>query len=105
MRNLFFLCLLAFSLPHTGHSQSNTINKLPNGVVVHQAQGVEGVVETEKNDTLNIRTMQDWNLAECMDALPHLEMKLNEAAGSDRTYYLREKELLLNRIDQLKSTR
>lgn len=104
MKKLILFGLSVCTMHTLGHSQSNT-TQLPNGVIVHQAQGVEGVIEQTKTEPVKVRTMQDWSLAECIDALPYLEMKLNEATDKDREYYLNEKELLLKRIDQLKSTR
>lgn len=104
MKKLILFGLCVCSLPALCHSQSNT-TQLPNGVIVHQAQGVEGVVEQTKAEPSKVRTMQDWSLAECIDALSFLEMKLNEATGKNQEYYLNEKELLLKRINQLKTTR
>jgi hypothetical protein len=91
-------------LPVLCRAQSNT-TQLPNGVIVHQAHGVEGVVEPVKNEPVKIRTFQDWTIPECIDALPFLEIKLNEALPTDRERYLHEKELLVNRINELKSSR
>jgi hypothetical protein len=91
-------------LPALCQAQSNT-TQLPNGVVVHQAQGVESITAPVKNQPVKIRSVEDWTLSECMDALPFLEIKLNEALPTDRERYLHEKELLVKRINELKSSR
>ncbi len=95
------LCICASSI--YGHSQSTT-NQLPNGVVVHSAQGVEGTVSTGSTEHVKVRTIQDWTLAECIDALPFVMMKLNEASESDRERYLIEKTKIDQRIVELKSS-
>lgn len=91
-------------LPVLCQAQSNT-TQLPNGVVVHQAQGVESAADPIVNQPVKTRTIQDWTLPECIDALPFLEIKLNEALPTDRERYLHEKELLVKRINELKSSR
>lgn len=103
MKKLILFGLSVCAMHTLGHSQSNT-TQLPNGVIVHQAQGVEGIVEQTKTEPVKVRTMQDWNLPECIDALAHVEMKLNEAALTDREYYLNEKALIQKRINELKSS-
>lgn len=91
-------------LPALCHAQSNA-TQLPNGVVVHQAQGVENTTVPVKNEPVKIRTIQDWNLSECMDALAHTEMKLKDASDVDRERYLNGKALIVKRISELKSIR
>ncbi len=44
MRKLVSLCLGIYFIPVIGHSQTNS-TQLPNGVIVHQSQGVEGIPE------------------------------------------------------------
>lgn len=104
MRKIILLGLYASLIPLAGHSQTNT-TQLPNGVVVHQAQGVEGSPEVKKQETVRVRTLQDWTLPECIDGLVHTEMKLNEASGADRERYLIEKNRLVQRINELKSVK
>lgn len=103
MRKIILLGLYAPFLPLAGHSQTITI-QLPNGVIIHQAQGVEETPETKKEEPVHVRTMLDWSLPECIDALAHTEMKLNEAAETDRERYLIEKAKLVQRINELKGT-
>ena len=95
------LCLGICVVPFTGSSQTNT-TQLPNGVVVHQAQGVEGLTE-KKSEQPIVRTMETWTLAECIDALPYLEIKLSEATNEeDKQRYQTQKVALEKRIAELK---
>ena len=103
MKKIVILGLYASIVPLAGHSQTST-TQLPNGVIVHQAQGVEGTPETKKEEPVRISTMLDWSLPECIDALAHTEMKLNEAVESDRERYLIEKARLVQRINELKAS-
>lgn len=96
--------IVVCALPALCHSQSST-TQLPNGVIVHQAQGVERVNEPVKNEAVKVRTIADWTLSECMDALAHTEMKLKDASDVDRERYLNGKALIVQRINELKSTR
>lgn len=101
MRKMISLCLGICIVPFTGSSQTNT-TQLPNGVVVHQAEGVEGTPE-KKSDQPVIRTMETWTLAECMDMLPYLESKISTATEEDKQRYLAQKVALDKRIAELKS--
>ncbi|WP_300665901.1 hypothetical protein [Fluviicola sp.] len=103
MRRLIFIGLFVCASHTLGHSQTNT-TQLPNGVVVHQAQGVEGAQKPKVIEQVPVRTMQDWTLPECIDALTYVEMKLNEAASSQREYYLNEKTRITQRINELKGS-
>nr|WP_294858140.1 hypothetical protein [uncultured Fluviicola sp.] len=103
MKKLILFGLYACVSPALCHSQSNT-TQLPNGVIVHQAQGVEKITEPKKEEPVRIRTIQDWNLPECMDALAHVEMKLSHTTLTDREYYLNEKALITKRMNELKSS-
>lgn len=103
MRRLIFIGLFVCASQTLCHSQSNT-TQLTNGVVVHQAQGVEGTPEAKPVEQVRVRTIQDWNLPECIEALTYVEMKLNEAAPSQREYYLNEKARITQRINELKGS-
>lgn len=103
MRRLIFIGLFVCASHTLGHSQTNT-TQLPNGVVVHQAQGVEGAQKPKVIEQVPVRTIQDWTLPECIDALAYVEMKLNEAAPSEQAYYLDEKTKITQRITQLKGS-
>jgi len=104
MKKLILFGLSVCAVHTLSHSQINT-TQLSNGVVVHQAQGVEGTTESKKQQPLRVRTLQDWTLPECIDALVHTEMKLNEASEQDRERYLTEKARIVQRINELKSVK
>lgn len=101
MRKFFTLTFVAFLVPLTGSSQTTT-ETLPNGVLVHQANGVANT-PVQSLEIPKMRTMEDWSLAECVDALRAVEIKLNEASDEDRPYYEGEKEKLVARIALLKN--
>lgn len=103
MKRILLFGLFVYALHTSGHSQSNT-TQLPNGVIVHQAQGVEGIVEPVKNEPVKPRTIQDWSLAECIDALAFVTIKLNESPDADRARYLDTKAQIEQRMNELKST-
>ncbi|TSJ45611.1 hypothetical protein [Fluviicola chungangensis] len=102
MKKIILFGLSVCAIHTFGHSQTNT-TQLPNGVVVHQAQGVEGTPQATKQEPMHVRTLQDWTLPECIDALAHTEMKLNEASEQERARYLSEKGRIVQRINELKS--
>ncbi|MNE38833.1 hypothetical protein D3C87_02940 [compost metagenome] len=103
MRKPIFLGLFVCASHTLCHSQSNT-TQLPNGVIVHQAQGVEKTPESKTIEPVRVRTIQDWNLPECIEALSHVSIKLNEAAPSEREYYLNEQARITQRINELKGS-
>ncbi|WP_343634478.1 hypothetical protein [Fluviicola sp.] len=102
MRKIILLGLYASFVSLAGHSQTNT-TQLPNGVIVHQAQGVEKTPEAKNEKQVHVRTLQDLTLPECIDALADTEMKLNEASEADRERYLAEKARIVQRINELKA--
>lgn len=83
-----------------GFSQSTTTQS--NGVVVHQAQGVE-TPKVNPSTGSTPRSIEQWSLAECIDALSFLEMKLEEAyTAEDKEKYTVQRDQLLLRINELK---
>ncbi len=103
MRKIILSGLYVLFVSLTGHSQTTTVH-LSNGVVVHSAQGVEETPENKQEVPVRVRTFLDWTLPECIDALVHTEMKLNESTGQDRERYELEKTRLVQRIKALKTT-
>ena len=103
MKRLILFGLSVCAVHISSHSQSNP-TQLPNGVIVHQAQGVEGVVEPTKNEPAKPRSVQEWSLAECIDALSFVMIKLNESSDADRERYLETKAQIEQRINELKPT-
>lgn len=74
-----------------------------NGVVVHEALGIEGKVEVAPPSVTVVRTINDWSLAECIDAVQVLEMKKAEAPVEQRVIYDNQLSLINERIHALKS--
>lgn len=72
-----------------------------NGVVVNEAIGVEGKVLPLTNNQSIKRSINDWNLAECIDALHFLELKINEVSAEESNAYVDQVELIRARIKQL----
>lgn len=82
-----------------GYSQTSTT--LSNGVIVHEAQGVEGS-QKQSEKVSNVRTINDWSLAECIDAEPYFYNKLTTAASEeDKQYYGSQIEMLRKRKAEL----
>lgn len=101
MRKFLTITFVSFLVPLSGSSQTTTKTQ-PNGVVVHLASGVENT-PVQSPESPKVRTMDDWSLAECIDALHALDIKLNEASDEDRSYYEGEREKLVARITLLKN--
>lgn len=103
MKKSILVCLVVWSLPVIGHSQTNS-TQLPNGVVVHESVGVEGVVVKSENQ-VTTRSVDDWNLAECIDAMRFIDLKLAESDDTEKEKYRSAKLLLQKRIDFLTTTK
>ncbi len=92
-------CALSISASAQNASQTTQ----PNGVVVHESIGVEGKVEQTTPVTI-VRTIDDWSLAECIDAMTFVDIKLIEASDEDKPRYLEQKAVIQKRIDSLNPT-
>ncbi len=79
-------------------------------VIIIQAQGVPNPTYTKIVTNPN-RTISDWNLAECYDALRMIEEKINHISKEDENYtatikfYVEEKIKIQQQIDLLKTTK
>ncbi len=87
-----------------GYTQTPTTQA--NGVIVHQAQGVETPSKSNSSQT-TVRTILDWSLAECIDAEPYFYGKLqNAVTEEDKKYYSEQIAILQKRKAELtKSTK
>ncbi len=56
----------------------------PNGVVVHTAEGVVSTTPITEDVTRQPRSLADWNLAECIDAIPRIEDKIYLLGDSEQ---------------------
>lgn len=96
------VCLMTIAGSAPLMAQQTEVKTLANGVQVHQAKGNEErlpeVVAPE------VRTINDWNLSECIDALTAIDGKIAMVVDPVRLAKLTEyraevnarKELLLN---------
>lgn len=76
-----FLCLTTASFgQNTG--QTKQVKTQSNGVVVHESAGNEGVYVASEPKVV-VRTIQDWTLPECIDALNVIQEKLIMLEGSE----------------------
>ena len=80
--------LLAFAvLPCIFYAQQEQrqVSTQANGVIVNEAAGNEGFVQPAVQNTVQeqkIRTIDDWNLAECIEALDEIAVKTSMLSTS-----------------------
>jgi len=99
MKTSYFIYPLFF-LPFFSFSQTTTAE---NGVVVHSATGT-GSYEMPAIPLTTVRTLEDWTLPECIDAISEIEDKiyvLNSDDAERRAYYISEKTRIEERRDFL----
>jgi len=101
--------LLVFAvLPGIFYAQQEQrqVSTQPNGVIVHESAGNEGFIQPEQQQGQKVRTISDWNLAECIDAIRAIDEKLlyltDSAADQQRgAGYLAYKQQVTERKDYL----
>jgi hypothetical protein len=85
-------------------SYSQTSVTQPNGVIVHQAQGVEAPLKSDPSQPI-VKTINEWSLAECLDAEPYFYNKLqNAATEEEKNYYSDQVAILQKRKAELTKT-
>lgn len=105
-RAIFFLFLCGTGTSFAqSTAQTKQVSTSQNGVVVHESAGVEGFY-TPPGPQVTVRTIDDWSLAECIDALKAVDDKLSTLGYSEedqasRTTYLAEKQKIEARKEQL----
>jgi len=92
-----------------GGQEIKQVSIQSNGVIVNESAGNEGFVVKSTPASPVIRTINDWTLPECIDALRALDEKLayleNVVANEQRRLaYLEQKTLVENRKELLMST-
>lgn len=70
-----------------------------NGVTVLESKGVEAGRNVPSFKPNPVRTIDDWNLAECDEALRHIDAKITDLSPKDESY---ESALLYYRDQQAK---
>lgn len=71
-------------------SETRQVTTLSNGVVVHESAGNEGFILPETSET-RVRTVDDWTLPECIDALQVIAGKVSTLGSSEED--IRTKQL------------
>lgn len=90
---LFGACTFSY-----GQEQTTT---LENGVVVHQSIGMEGSVQNQIITTSQGRTVNDWNLAECLETLAIINLKCQQIPVEECNNYAVLIQSIQNRITAL----
>lgn len=68
------------------YAQEST-KTLENGVIVHSSQGMEGPATTVPATSNQQRSISDWNLAECLDALAIIDLKCHQITPEECLVY------------------
>lgn len=81
------LLVLLSTVNNAVFAQSQTLSQPirteSNGVKVYEATGNEGPVVTIEPKTVVSKTINDWSLLECQDALYFIDLKIEEIKGSN----------------------
>ncbi|ASS47469.1 MAG: hypothetical protein A3D31_16655 [Candidatus Fluviicola riflensis] len=75
------VCLCSATISFGQTTETKQINTQSNGVVVHESAGNEGFYNAQPQAVV-VRTIQDWTLPECIDALTVIQEKLIMLEGS-----------------------
>ncbi len=84
MNKTSLLLLVLIGFPASLDAQEQTVRQVavqPNGVVVHEAAGVEGFTPTTVQQQPSGKPVSEWNLAECIDAARIITRKLEKATA------------------------
>ena len=81
---LSFILLFGACAYSYGQEQTTT---LENGVVVHQSIGMEGSVQSQVIANPTTRTVNDWNLAECLETLEIINEKCQQISLEECNAY------------------
>ncbi len=76
-----------------------------NGVVVHEALGVEGKVVQQAAPTSERIPISQWSLPACEDAVNILNNKLMLVPDEEKPFYQEQLNEVNKRITELKSTK
>lgn len=84
-------------------SETRQLTTQSNGVIVHESAGNEGFISTGvQSATRSVRSIDDWTLAECIDALRVIDEKIAHQGTSEqerpsREAYFQQKTLIEKR--------
>ena len=82
---LIVFCIFGIQSIYAQNEPQKTVRQLENGVIIVQSAGVPSqnqAVFTPNPD----RSIDNWNLSECEDALRHIKLKLEETSPEAENY-------------------
>jgi hypothetical protein len=88
-------------------SETRQVTTQSNGVVVHESAGNEGFTLPQTSETVvKVRTVEDWTLPECIDALQYIADKISTLGSSEedmraRQLYTEQQLIVEKRRDAL----
>jgi hypothetical protein len=97
--------LMLFGTYAISYSQEQT-STLENGVVVHHAVGMEGPVQPSPTTNAQARTINDWNLAECLETLEIINLKCQQIPVEECNSYapliqsIQQRIAVLNQVSE-----
>lgn len=103
---LLVICMLGMQAAYGQIQSGQTSKTLENGVVIVESKGVEAPQKTAFQPN-PVRTVNDWSLPECEDALRNIQLKLDALHVEDESYesavhyYQEERAKILQRKQTL----
>jgi hypothetical protein len=97
------ILLITGTLILIDHSVLAQTKTLENGVVVHEAIGNESSISTSIETPSNQRSIQEWNLAECIEALRLIEEKCQMISNEECLAYNQLRSEIQLRITELEN--
>jgi hypothetical protein len=101
------LCTFTFSLlVFNSSAQEPVLKTESNGVVVHQATGVEGIVLTTTETPVQINSIDNWSIEQCEEVINYIKIKSKEGCSKKESEaYLEQLHMLEERVKVLKLTK
>jgi hypothetical protein len=83
-------------------SETRQVTTQSNGVIVHVSAGNEGFVPAAASSAQPVRSIDEWTLPECIDALRVIDEKIEQTGTSEqerpaREAYFQQKTLIEKR--------
>ena len=103
---LIVFCVLGMQSLYAQNEPQKTVQQLENGVIIVQSNGVPSQTQNEFKPN-PVRTINDLNLAECEDALRHIQEKIDNLNPKENnladilSYYKEEQEKIMQRKSTL----
>jgi hypothetical protein len=87
-------------------NQTKPVATQSNGVIIHESAGNEGFVQPVTTVSPEVRTIADWTLPECIEALRIVDEKMAKLTESEedlerRRYYLEQRSLIVQQKEYL----